>query len=110
MKEVRRPWGNFKRFALNEKCTVKLLTINPNQESSLQSHKKRTEDWYFLSTGKVIVGNKKFSVKKGDFVHIKKNEKHRIIATGKKVQLIEISFGTFDEHDEKRFSDKYGRI
>jgi mannose-6-phosphate isomerase-like protein (cupin superfamily) len=76
----------------------------------LQSHKKRTEDWYFLSKGKVQVGSKKFSVKKGGFVHVRKNEKHRIIAQGSKFQLIEISFGTFDEHDEKRFSDKYGRI
>jgi mannose-6-phosphate isomerase len=110
MKDVVRPWGNFRQFALNKKCTVKLLTLLPNQESSLQSHKKRTEDWYFLSSGKVQVGDKKFSVKNGDFIHVKKNEKHRIIAANKKVQLIEISFGTFDEHDEKRFSDKYGRI
>ncbi len=110
MKEVKRPWGNFKQFALNEKCTIKVLTLFPKQEISLQAHKKRTEDWYFLSNGKVEVGNKKFKVKNGDFVHVRKNEKHRIIATNKKVQLIEISFGTFDEHDEKRFSDKYGRI
>jgi mannose-6-phosphate isomerase-like protein (cupin superfamily) len=110
MKEVKRPWGNFKRFTLNKKCTVKLLTINPNQESSLQSHKKRTEDWYFLSNGRVQVGNKKFSVKEGDFIHIRKNEKHRIFAPKGKVKLIEISFGHFDEKDETRFSDKYGRI
>lgn len=110
MKEVRRPWGNFKQFALNKKCTVKLLTLNSGQETSLQSHKKRTEEWYFLGSGKAQVGNKKWSVKEGDFVSIRKNEKHRIIATNKKLQLIEISFGNFDEHDEKRFEDEYGRI
>ena len=110
MKEVKRPWGNFRQFALNKKCTVKLLIINPNQELSLQSHKKRTEDWYFLSSGKIQVGNRKFSIKEGDFIHIRKNEKHRISAQKDKVKLIEISFGNFDERDEKRFSDKYGRI
>lgn len=110
MKEVKRPWGNFKQFALNKKCTVKLLTINPGQELSLQAHKKRTEDWYFLSDGKVQIGSKKFGVKEGNFLHIKKNEKHRIAAQKNKVRLVEISFGNFDERDEKRFSDKYGRI
>jgi mannose-6-phosphate isomerase len=110
MKDVVRPWGDFKQFALNKKCTVKLLTINPHQELSLQAHKKRTEDWYFLGGGKAQVGSKKFRVKNGDYVHVKKNQKHRVLATNKKLQLIEISVGNFDEHDEKRFSDKYGRI
>lgn len=109
MKEVVRPWGNFKQFVLNKKCTVKILTINPKQELSLQSHKKRTENWYFLDKGIAQIGSKKIKVKEGDYIHIKKRQKHRIITQKNKVRLIEISFGEFDEHDEKRFEDKYGR-
>ncbi len=109
MKVVRRPWGNFKQFALNKQCTVKLITILPHQELSLQSHRKREENWYFLKAGKVQVGNKKFHVKEDDYIHVRKNEKHRIIAEKTKLQLIEISFGKFEEKDEKRYSDKYGR-
>ena len=48
MKEVKRPWGNFKRFALNEKCTVKILTVKPHQELSLQKHEKRKDKFYTL--------------------------------------------------------------
>ena len=109
MKEIRRPWGNFRQFALNKRCTVKLLTIKPNEELSLQAHKNRTEDWYFLDRAIVQVGNKKFNVKEDDFIHVKKNEKHRIIAQKNEVRLIEIAFGQFNEKDEKRFEDKYRR-
>jgi len=109
MKEVKRPWGNFRQFALNKKCTVKLLTIKPNEELSLQSHKNRTEDWYFLDKAIVQLGNKRFNVREGNIIHVKKNEKHRIIAQNKEVKLIEIAFGQFSEKDEKRFEDKYRR-
>ena len=109
MKKVVRPWGNFKQFALDQECTVKLLTLKPHGELSLQSHKKRVENWYFLDKAMVQVGNRKFSVKEGSFIHIGKNEKHRIISKKNKVRLIEVAFGKFDEKDETRFEDKYGR-
>ena len=109
MKEVIRPWGNFKQFALNKECTVKLLTLKPNQELSLQSHKNRTENWYFLDRGIAQIGDKKIRVKEGSYIKVKKNQKHRIKALGNKLRIIEIAFGKFEEHDEKRFEDKYGR-
>ncbi len=109
MKEVRRPWGNFRQFALNKECTVKLLTIKPDEELSLQSHKNRAEEWYFLDKAVVQLGNRRFNAREGSFIHVKKNEKHRIIAQKNKVRLIEIAFGKFSEKDEKRFEDKYKR-
>ncbi|MEK7117452.1 MAG: mannose-6-phosphate isomerase, partial [Patescibacteria group bacterium] len=33
-----RPWGGFERFTKNERTTVKILTLNPEQEFSLQEH------------------------------------------------------------------------
>ena len=110
MKEVKRPWGNFKQFILNKKCTVKLLTLNPKQSLSLHSHKKREENWYFLNSALIQLGNKKIHVKEGDYIHIRKNEKHRIMSQNKKVMLIEVATGTFNENDEKRYLDEYGRI
>jgi hypothetical protein len=35
---------------------------------------------------------------------------HKLYAKQKKVKIIEISFGHFDENDEVRVEDKYGRI
>ena len=109
MKEVKRPWGQFKQFVLNTKCTVKILEIKPKQELSLQKHKKRAELWYFLTPGIVQIGKKKKKVQKGNVIKIGKNISHRAIAGNKKVKFLEISLGKFEEKDEIRLEDKYGR-
>jgi len=106
----KRPWGGFERFTFNEISTVKILTIKPRQEFSLQSHKKRQEFWRFLDNpAKVTIGNKTIKVKKGDEISISKGKKHRIEAYSKPVKVLEIAFGKFDEGDIKRFEDTYGR-
>lgn len=109
VKLVQRPWGVFKQFVLNKKCTVKILEVKPNQELSLQKHKKRSEMWYFLTDGIVQIGNKRKKIRKGDIVNIGKNTPHRLIAGSKEVKVLEISFGTFSENDEIRLEDKYHR-
>jgi mannose-6-phosphate isomerase-like protein (cupin superfamily) len=109
MKEVKKPWGVFKRFVLNKKCTVKVLEIKPRQELSLQKHKKRKEDWYFLSPGVVQIGERRKKVKEGEMVKIGRNVVHKIVAGDKKVSVLEISFGNFSENDEIRIEDKYNR-
>lgn len=107
----KRPWGGFERFTLNEKSTVKILTIKPKQEFSLQYHKKRKEFWKFLDAhAKVTLGKRIFTAKKGDEVVIKPRTLHRIEAFSKPVNVLEISFGNFSEDDVERVEDKYGRI
>lgn len=110
MKTVKRPWGVFKQFTLNEKSTVKVLTILPHQELSLQKHKKRKEMWYFLTPGYVQIGDTKKRVKKGNIINIQKRVKHRAYAKFRKVEFLEISMGNFNEKDEVRLKDKYGRV
>jgi len=106
----KRPWGGFERFTLNEKSTVKILTIKPKQEFSLQYHHKRSEFWKILEgTAKITVGNKTFNAKKGDEIIVKKKQKHTIEAKSKVVKVLEISLGTFNEKDIVRLKDKYGR-
>jgi mannose-6-phosphate isomerase len=109
MKEVKRPWGLFKQFALNEKCTVKIIEVKPMQELSLQKHKKREENWYFITSGSVQIGENIKKIKEGEMVKIKKNTPHRILAGAKEVKVLEISFGNFNEKDEIRMEDKYNR-
>ncbi|MBM3234472.1 cupin domain-containing protein [Candidatus Pacearchaeota archaeon] len=109
MKEVKRPWGNFRQFALNKKCTVKIIEVNPMQELSLQVHKKRSEEWYFLTHGFIQMGNKIKSIAKGKIVKIGRGKAHRLFAKSKPVAVLEISYGNFDEKDEIRMEDKYGR-
>jgi mannose-6-phosphate isomerase len=109
MKVVKRPWGLFKQFALNEKCTVKILEIKPMEELSLQKHKKREETWYFLTSGTIQLGKHIKKIKEGEIIKIKKNTPHRILAGASKVQVLEVSYGDFDEKDEVRMEDKYHR-
>ncbi len=109
MKVVKRPWGVFKQFVLNEKCTVKILEVKKNEELSLQKHKHRSENWYFITSGYVQLDKKVKKIKEGELVKIGKNVAHRIIAKENDVKVLEISLGTFNEHDEIRLEDKYNR-
>jgi len=107
----KRPWGGFERFTLNEMSTVKILTIKPKQKLSLQYHNKRREFWKFLDNpAKLTIGKKTFRVKKGDEVIIPVKTNHRIEAYAKPVNVLEISFGKFDEKDIIRTKDVYGRV
>ncbi len=107
--ETKRPWGKFVTFALNEKCTVKLLMVKPNEKLSLQKHKHREERWYFIDDGYIQIENKIKKIKANKEIIIKKNQAHRLIAKEKKVRVLEVSFGKFDENDEIRLEDKYDR-
>ena len=106
----KRPWGEFEQFTLNEKTTVKIITVEKNKRFSLQSHKNRKEYWYFLDNpAKIIINNKTIKVKKGDKIMVNKSDKHRVIALNKPAKFLEISFGNFNEKDIKRFEDDFGR-
>jgi mannose-6-phosphate isomerase-like protein (cupin superfamily) len=109
MKVVKKPWGNFKQFTLNEISTVKILTVKPKQMLSLQKHKKRNEVWYFLTEGWVQINDKKKKMKKGETVKIRNGMEHRLFSKRKTVEVLEISFGKFDEKDIVRLEDKYNR-
>ena len=106
----KRPWGIFERFTFNEVSTVKILTIKPKQKLSLQFHNHRREFWKFLDNpAKITIGGKKGIALKNDEFVIEPKENHRIEALDKPVRILEISLGKFEEEDEKRIEDIYGR-
>ena len=105
-----RPWGNFERFTLNEKTTVKLITIKPNKRLSLQFHKNRSEFWYLI-IGEAIadLGDKTISMKIGDQLLVPINTIHRLTGGDNGATILEIAFGEFDESDITRIKDDYQR-
>ncbi len=106
-----RPWGNFTRYVNNEKCTVKIIEVNPNRRLSKQAHKKRDELWIILDEGlRVELDDKVIDPKAGDEVVVTRNTKHRLSSLGKRARILELSFGDFDENDIERFEDDYGRV
>ena len=105
-----RPWGKFEQFTLNESSTVKIITINARKRTSLQFHKNRSEFWKALDNSlKVQIGNKVFTMKKGDEVFIPKKTKHRLQGLSNEARVLEISLGNFDEKDIVRIEDDWGR-
>lgn len=110
MKTVKKPWGKFEEFTHNEKSTVKILTVLPKRELSLQIHSKRDEFWVILSGNcSVTIGNKVFEAREGDQFSVDRKQKHRITGGTKTAKILEISKGVFDEMDIVRLEDKYGR-
>jgi mannose-1-phosphate guanylyltransferase/mannose-1-phosphate guanylyltransferase/mannose-6-phosphate isomerase len=110
--EEKRPWGSFRRFTLNEKSTVKIITVNKNEVLSLQSHSKRSEFWKVLKgEGVFEVDGLSYRVKEGDELEVPKGSKHRISSSSDtSMEVLEIAYGEFDEEDIIRYEDKYGRI
>ncbi len=107
-----RPWGNFVEFTLNTPSTVKIITVNPAQAFSLQTHEHRSEFWKVLSgVGMVTAGDSTKEAKAGDEFWLPQGTQHRIEAhTDVPIVILEIALGVFDENDITRLQDNYGRV
>ena len=108
---VERPWGSFSQYAFNSECTVSLMTVNPGQRLSLQSHSGRAELWIVLDDGAVIqVDEDVASYNAGDEVWIPANARHRLSCSGDRpVRVLEVAFGNWQQSDITRYEDDYAR-
>lgn len=106
-----RPWGRFERFTNNEPTTVKIITVNPEEQFSLQKHSKRSEFWKIIEgDGIVTIDNVESEANVGDEFLIDVNSSHRAKAGPDGMKFLEIAFGLFDEDDIERLEDDYGRV
>lgn len=108
---VERPWGAFKQYANNTPCTVSLMTVQPGQRLSLQSHTGRAELWIILDEGALVqVGENSQYHKAGDEIWIPVGERHRLSCDGEQsVRVLEVAFGNWQQDDIKRYDDDYSR-
>jgi mannose-1-phosphate guanylyltransferase/mannose-6-phosphate isomerase len=106
-----RPWGNFSQYVFNQDSTVSLMTVNPGQRLSLQSHTARAELWVVLDDGAVIqIGDQTKTCRAGEEVWIPANAKHRLAsAVSNPVRVLEIAFGNWQQSDITRYEDDYAR-
>lgn len=106
----KKPWGYFKQFVLNQTCSVKLIYLEPNQETSLHYHNLRDDMWVILDDGlEVQIGEQVYQPKAGEEYVIEAEKVHRIISKGKPGRVLEIAFGFTEEEDDLRLEDNYGR-
>lgn len=108
--QEKRPWGGFIEYTRNTPSTVKIITVNPGEAFSLQTHHNRDEFWHILSgEGVVTIGDQKIPAQIGDDHFIPRETPHRMEASSSPLVFLEISFGEFSEEDITRLEDKYGR-
>lgn len=113
----KRPWGEFRQYVYNQVCTVKTLIVNVGEGLSDQRHEKRAELWIFHTPGGKVTlesdGNKKILKPAiGSEILIPAGTWHMLeceVDAPAPLRITEISFGNFDEHDEERRFDRYGR-
>ena len=108
---VERPWGAFSQYAVNESCTVSMMTVNPGQRLSLQSHTGRAELWIVIDDGALIqVDEDTRQYKAGDEIWIPANARHRLSCSGDRpVRVLEVAFGNWQQADITRYADDYAR-
>ena len=110
-KKEDRPWGGFERFTLNEKTTVKIITVNSGESISLQTHEHRDEFWNVLrGSGVIRIGDTDNQAHAGSSYFCPRHSEHRVTGGPDGAVFLEIAFGDFDESDITRLEDKYGRV
>lgn len=109
--KVEKPWGNYKQYALNRSCSVRILNLLPNQETSLHWHNLRSDLWVILDEGiEVQIGEDIHMADAGEEYFVPSEQVHRLKVIGDKpVRIMEIAFGYCLEDDIHRLADDYGR-
>lgn len=112
MEKEKRPWGWYKVLLDAPTYKVKEILVKPNSRLSYQLHHKRSEHWFMVQgEGAITLDDKDINIKKGQFIDIPVESKHRIANNGTEdVIFIETQTGEyFGEDDIERFEDDYGR-
>ena len=105
-----RPWGHFLQWAHNTPVTVSLMTVEPGQRLSLQSHPGRAELWIVIDDGAIVqVDDAIWAAAVGEEVWIPANGKHRLTSDGRRVRVLEVAFGNWQQDDITRYEDDFGR-
>ena len=108
---VEKPWGKVATYSLNQPSSVRIITVEPGQETSEHYHQLRDEMWIVLDEGlRVQIGNRQVIARPGEEFVVSSEEPHRITNTGgARGRVLEITHGYTSEDDVYRLQDDYGR-
>ncbi len=108
-----RPWGMYRNLHEEKEFKAKVITVDPGQQLSYQSHTQRAEIWVtVVGEGEVVLNDEVISVKPGVVVHIPVAAKHRMRNNSASIlKFVEVQLGDyFGEDDITRYSDDYKRV
>lgn len=122
----RRPWGAIEVLVSEERCSVRLLTIEAGKRLSFQRHLCRDELFVALDDnigldlcaseldselGIFQPAVKSMVLEKGDYALVSRGIWHRTKASMDRARLLEIGFGVYDQqYDIERRFDDYDRL
>jgi mannose-6-phosphate isomerase len=108
---VDKPWGRVTTYALNQPSSVRVIAVEPGQETSVHYHRMRDETWVVLDPGLTVeIGDRSVAAEPGEEFVIPAEETHRIICTGTSPgRILEVAYGYTTEDDSRRLQDAYGR-
>tara|TARA_A100001388_G_scaffold275967_1_gene262571 strand:+ start:5626 stop:7071 length:1446 start_codon:yes stop_codon:yes gene_type:complete len=112
-KKIFRPWGHYESIVDYSKWKVKMITVKPFEQLSLQKHLYRSEHWVVVNgEAHVQIEEKKMILKENESTYIPSGFKHRLSNNiNFPLVIIEIQTGTYlGEDDIERFEDNYGRL
>lgn len=107
-----RPWGYFEILRDTADFKSKVIRVDPGQQLSYQSHKKRAEHWVLIKgEAEVVLNDEVKRLKPGESIYIPMGAKHRMRNPGKEtLEFVEVQVGTyFGEDDIIRYQDDYKR-
>ena len=109
---VDKPWGQVVTYALNQPSSVRLITVEPGQATSVHYHRMRDETWVVLDPGLTVeIGHRSVETEPGEEFVIPAEEAHRIRCTGPAPgRILEVAYGFTSEEDAERIEDAYGRM
>jgi len=108
-----RPWGNFRILKEEAGYKSKLITVLPGAQLSYQSHEHRSEHWVVTEgLAEVVLDGLIHTLKRGEYIFIKEQQKHRLKNIGKTpLKIVEVQIGQYlGEDDITRYEDNYGRL
>ena len=108
---VEKPWGRVVTYALNQPSSVRVITVEPGQETSVHYHRMRDETWVVLDPGLSIeIGDRTVDARPGEEFVIPAEQAHRIRCNGSAPgRILEVAYGYTTEDDTQRLQDAYGR-
>lgn len=111
-KTYQRPWGTYKTLDQGKGYQVKIITVNPGGQLSLQRHRHRAEHWVVIKGNPTITLNDDIQhYEVNDVINIKVQDIHRLENfTDEECAIIEVQIGNYlGEDDIERLDDIYGR-